>query len=107
MVLPVPADEVRALAFVTLVGANIALIFVNRTFSSSLRAALGRPNRLLAWGLGITIALIAMILSWPDAASFLRPGAVARERPVAVPGASAGLLVVLEFSKSAWRRRLR
>jgi Ca2+-transporting ATPase len=59
MLLPVPADEVRALAFVTLVGANIALIFVNRTFSSSLRAALGRPNAMLAWGLGITATILA------------------------------------------------
>ena len=106
MLLPVPADEVRSLAFVTLVGANVALIFVNRTFSSSLRAALGRPNRLLAWGMGITVGLLATIMAWPDVRRFFGLGPLHANDLSLCLAAAAGLLVVLELTKIAWRRRL-
>jgi P-type Ca2+ transporter type 2C len=106
MLLPVPADEVRTLAFVTLVGSNVALIFVNRTFSSSLRAALGRPNRMLAWGLGIAAALLATILSWPALREFFELGPLRLRDLVLCSSAVFGLLLVLEVSKLAWRRRL-
>ncbi len=106
MLLPVTAEEVRTLAFVTLVGSNIALIFVNRTFSSSLRAALGRPNRMLAWGLAITASLMAAILAWPALRRFFDLGQL-RGRDLALClGAALGLLLVLELSKLAWQRRL-
>jgi Ca2+-transporting ATPase len=101
-----PDDVVRALAFLTLVGANVALIFVNRTFSSSVRAALGRPNRMLAWGLGITTVLLATLLSWPAVRGFFGLGQLrARDFAVCLLAALA-LLVFLEFAKLAWRRRL-
>jgi Ca2+-transporting ATPase len=106
MLLPVPDEEVRALAFVTLVGANIALIFVNRTFSSSLRDALGRPNRMLAWGLGIAVTLLATILTWPAVRGFFGLGRLRVEDLALCLGAALGLLVLLEFAKLAWRRRL-
>jgi Ca2+-transporting ATPase len=106
MLLPMPAGEVRALAFVTLVGANIALIFVNRTFSSSLRVAIFRPNRMLIWGLGIAITLLATILSWPAVRQFFGLGPLHANDLALCLGAAAGLLVVLEFAKLAWRRRL-
>jgi len=106
MLLPVPADEVRTLAFVALVGANIALIFVNRTFSSSLRTALGRPNRVLAWGLGITAGVLATILSWPALRRFFGLGEIHFRDLALCLAASAVLLVVLELAKIPWRRRL-
>jgi Ca2+-transporting ATPase len=106
MLLPVPADQVRALAFVALVGANIALIFVNRTFSSSLRAALGRPNRVLAWGLGITVSLLAVILAWAPVRGFFGLGRLRVNDLALCLGAALALLVVLELAKLAWRRRL-
>jgi P-type Ca2+ transporter type 2C len=106
MLLPVPADEVRALAFVTLVGANIALIFVNRTFSSSLRVALLRPNRTLIWGLGIVIILLTTILSWQAVRQFFGLGPLHANDLALCLGAVAGLFVVLELAKLAWRRRL-
>jgi Ca2+-transporting ATPase len=106
MLLPVPEEEVRTLAFVTLVGSNIALIFVNRTFSSSLRAALGRPNSALAWGLGIAATLLATILAWPTLRRFFELGPI-RVRDLALClAASFALLLILEVSKLAWRRRL-
>ncbi len=106
VLLPVPADEVRALAFVTLVGSTCALIFVNRTFSSSLRAALGRPNPTLAWGLGIAVTLLATILAWPDLRSFFGLGPIHPLSLALCLAAAFVLLVILEFSKLAWRRRL-
>jgi len=106
MLLPAPADVVRTLTFITLVGVNIALIFVNRTFSPSLRAALGRPNQVLAWGLGIVVVLLTMILSWPALRGFFGLGSV-RALDLALCVAAAGaMLVVLEIAKVAWRRRL-
>jgi Ca2+-transporting ATPase len=106
MRLPVAEDEVRALAFVTLVGANIALIFVNRTFSSSLRTALGRPNRTLAWGLGIAATLLTTILAWPALRRFFGLGELHFLDIAVCLTAAAALLVVLEFAKTGWRRRL-
>ena len=106
MLLPMPADEVRALAFVTLVGANIALIFVNRTFSSSLRAALGRPNRMLVWGLGIATALLTTILSWPALRRFFGLGPLHANDLALCLGAALVLMVLLELAKLGWRRRL-
>ena len=106
MLLPVPAEEVRTLAFVALVASNIALIFVNRTFSSSLRAALGRPNRMLAWGLGIAAALLTAILAWPLLREFFDLGPVQARDLLLCLGAAFSLLLVLEVSKLAWHRRL-
>jgi P-type Ca2+ transporter type 2C len=106
MSMPVAEDEVRALAFVTLVGVNIALIFVNRTFSSSLRAALGRPNRMLAWGLGIATTLLAAILAWPALRRFFGLGELHPRDIALCLAAAAALLVILELAKTGWRRRL-
>jgi Ca2+-transporting ATPase len=106
MLLSVPDDEVRTLAFVTLIATNIALIFVNRTFSSSLRVALFRPNRVLVWGLGIVATVLAIILSWPAVRQFFGLGALHAIDLALCLGAAAGLLVALELAKLAWRRRL-
>jgi len=106
MLLPVPAPEVRTLAFVTLVGANIALIFVNRTHSSSLRAALWRPNPTLAWGLGIVTTLLATILAWPEVREFFGLGELRMRDFAWCLAAVCGLLLVLELAKRGWRKRL-
>ena len=53
-----PEAETRALAFVTLVGANFALIFTNRSIGSSVVDLVRRPN-LILWG---TVAATAVIL---------------------------------------------
>ena len=106
MRLPVSPEEVRTLAFVTLVLVNIALIFANRTFSSSLRAALLRPNRTLAWGLGIAASLLATILMWPTVREFFDLGRLHLRDFALCLAAAFALLLVLEVAKLAWRRRL-
>ena len=81
-----PADSVRTMAFLALVGANITLIFVNRTFASSLREAFGRPNRVLWWGLGIVAMLLMLILVLPGVRLFFGLGAWAWNSCADLPG---------------------
>ncbi|HEU5137627.1 MAG TPA: cation-translocating P-type ATPase [Steroidobacteraceae bacterium] len=106
MLLPASEEKVRTLTFVTLVGANIALIFVNRTFSSSLRAALGRPNRVLGWGLAISAGVLATILSWPALRGFFSLAELRADELAMCFAAAAALLLLLEIAKTAWRRSL-
>jgi Ca2+-transporting ATPase len=67
-----PQEEVRLAAFLALIGANMALLFANRSFGSSLRAALGRANPSLWWGLGATATLLSVMMAWPLAREFFR-----------------------------------
>ena len=89
-----------------LVGANMALIFVNRTFASSIRVAFGQPNKTLWWGLGIVILLLTFILMVPGVRLFFGLGALRAEQLLICLGATAGLLLVLEIAKRLWRQRL-
>jgi len=99
-------SSVRTLAFLSLVGANLALIFVNRTFTSSLREVLGRPNRMLWWGLGIVGVVLSLILAVPAARTFLDLGPVRADALVLTAMAALLLLGILEWAKRRWRRRL-
>jgi P-type Ca2+ transporter type 2C len=101
-----PHEDVRALAFVSLVGVNIALIFVNRTFTSSLRSALFRPNKILWWGLGAAGGVIALILSWSSARQFFGLGQLHGDDLGVCLAATVISLLVLELAKTAWRQRL-
>ena len=106
MRMDLPHEDVRALAYVTLVGLNISLIFVNRTFTSSLRSAFGRPNRTLWWGVGAAAGVIAIILSWPGARSFFGLGKLHADDLGVCLAATVLSLLVLELAKTAWRKRL-
>jgi len=101
-----PAAQVRTVAFVTLVGANIALIFANRAFASSLRVAFGRPNRLLWWGLAITIVVLTSLIAVPATRHFFGFGGLEPDHLGLSLAAAAVLLVLLEAAKYAWRQRL-
>jgi P-type Ca2+ transporter type 2C len=101
-----PADAVRTLTFLTLVGANIALIFVNRTFASSLRAAFGQPNRVLWWGLGIAGGVLAAIVALAPVRVFFGLGMPGVGQLVLIASSALLLLILLERGKRAWRRRL-
>jgi Ca2+-transporting ATPase len=99
-------SSVRTLSFLALVGTNFALIFVNRTFTSSLRAALGRPNRILWWGLGIAVLVLTLIIAVPPARVFFGLGPVGADQFALVVLSALLLLGVLELAKRYWRRRL-
>jgi len=99
-----PAIEVRALTFFSLVLNIVALIFVNRSFSASILTAITRPNAVLALVLLAVALMLATTLLWPWATSLLRFGPLhANDLGVAL-GAGVTLLVVLEISKPVWRR---
>jgi len=63
-----PTEEVRSLTFLSLVGANLALIFTSRTFRPAILDAIGRPNAVLGWGL----AALGLIMTTLMASSMAR-----------------------------------
>ncbi len=100
----VPANEVRALVFFSLVLNIVALIFVNRSSSASMVAAITRPNAALVKVLLAVGLMLATTLLWPWATSLLRFGSFSAQ-DFAVSLASGVLLfIALELAKPVWRR---
>jgi Ca2+-transporting ATPase len=100
-----PSNEVRALAFFSLVTAIVALIFVNRSFSASITAAWRRPNRALKVVLLGVVAILALTLAWPLAAHLFRFGPLHADDLALALGAGMLVLLILEFFKSRWTAR--
>jgi Ca2+-transporting ATPase len=98
-----PADEVRALAFFSLVIAIIGLIFVNRSFDASPITALRRPNPALAWVMAAVAAVLASTLVWPFARDLFRFGPLHLDDIVLTLGAGIIVLIALELIKTFWR----
>ncbi len=98
--------EVRALTFVSLTLTIVSLIFVNRSFSSSLVTALRRPNRALAWVLPAVVGMLGVTLLWPPAMDLFRFGLLHWNDLGLTLGAGVFVLVVLELMKQFWHRRL-
>ena len=69
-----PEEEVRALAFFSLVLTIVSLIFVNWSFSASLITALRRPNPALALVLLAVTTMLGLTLLWPFASGLFRFG---------------------------------
>ncbi len=57
--------EARALAFTTLVVANLGLILTNRSWSSTILDTVRKPNPALWWVTGGAAAFLALVLSLP------------------------------------------
>jgi Ca2+-transporting ATPase len=64
--------EARAFAFTTLVVANLALIYSNRSRTQTLLAALFTPNPILWIVTGVTLCLLALALYLPFLAAIFR-----------------------------------
>jgi Ca2+-transporting ATPase len=98
--------EVRALTFVSLLAANLGLVFANRSFSTSVAGLLRRPNAALWWAIGIMAVVIAVMLRWPPAGELLHFGPLHADDLAFC--ALAGLLTLLvpSLAKPLWRRRL-
>ena len=69
-----PENELRALTFFSLVLVIVSLIFVNRSFSTSLVEAFSRPNRTLIIIIAFVTAVLTASLVWPAAAGLFRFG---------------------------------
>jgi len=102
-----PEEEVRALAFFSLVLSIVSLIFVNRSFSASLVTALRRPNPALAWVLLAVVTMLGLTLLWPFASGLFRFGPLHLDDLALTLGAGVLVLVFLELLKPLWRERLR
>jgi P-type Ca2+ transporter type 2C len=100
-----PPNEVRALVFFSLVLNIVALIFVNRSFSASIAAAITRPNSALVKVLFAVGLMLATTLLWPWATSLLRFGPLHAQDLAVSVGAGVVLLLALEFAKPVWRKR--
>lgn len=101
-----PEEEVRALAFFSLVLTFVSLIFINRSFSASLITAFRRPNAALAFVLPIIASMLGLTLLWPFASSLFRFGPLHVDDLALTLGAGVLVLIVLELLKPLWRARL-
>ncbi|RPH63930.1 MAG: cation-translocating P-type ATPase, partial [Burkholderiales bacterium] len=98
--------EVRTIAFVSLVLANLGLILVNRSYRIDPVKLLTQPNRALAWVVAVTIGLLGVAVVWPPARDLFRFGEFdGHDLAIAAIGALA-LALVLDLVKGAWRKRL-
>ena len=96
-------DQVRALTFHSLVLCVVALIFVDRSLSSSIITAITRPNRALAIVVPIVAALLAVTVFWAPARELFSFGALDARWLVVPVGAGVTVLVVLDLLKPIWR----
>jgi P-type Ca2+ transporter type 2C len=65
-------EEARALTFTTLVLANLALIFANRSWRTTIFATLRGPNPALWWVVGGTTAFLGFVIFVPYARALFR-----------------------------------
>jgi P-type Ca2+ transporter type 2C len=101
-----PDDEVRALTFVALILGIFSLILVNRSFSSSLKLAVVRPNvALLSILLGVC-AMLGLCLGVPALRELFRFGVLHPDDLALTIGSALLILVALELLKPLWRARL-
>jgi Ca2+-transporting ATPase len=103
--LPVP--DVRAITFFSLVTAIVSLIFVNRSFSTSLVAAFTRRNVALRWVLVTVASMLGVTVLWPPARTLFRFGPLHADDFAVTVGGGLLVLLVLEAAKPLWRGRLR
>ena len=101
-----PEAEARALAFVSLVFTNVGLIFVNRSFSSSLVIGLGARNAALWWVLTAMTTLMSIVLLWLPARALFHFGPLHLDDLAICFGAGVATLVGLDLCKPLWRSRL-
>jgi Ca2+-transporting ATPase len=89
------AAEARTLAFLTLVAANLALIFVSRSRSESLARLLAKPNRVYWWIVALASSTLALAIGVPGFAEVFRFAAPSLPAIAAV--ASVAVSSVLAF----------
>ena len=96
------ADQMRGLTFASLVLGIVALIFVDRSLSSSIVTAIRRPNRALAVVLPIVASLLSVTLFWQPARDLFGFAALEPVFLAVPPLAGLAVLLVLEALKPIW-----
>jgi P-type Ca2+ transporter type 2C len=98
--------EARALAFVSLVFANLGLIFANRSFGSSLVLGLRQANTAL-WIVVVSMAvLLSIVFLWLPARTLFQFGPLHLDDVAICFAAGLATLIALDLLKPIWRRRL-
>ncbi|MHB8884270.1 MAG: cation-translocating P-type ATPase [Methylovirgula sp.] len=101
-----PENQVRALAFFSLVTAIVGLIFVNRSFSASLGKAIGRPNPALGVIMVAVTLMLGLTLLWPFARSLFNFGPLHFDDLALTLGVGVLVLATLELLKFLLRAKL-
>ena len=95
-------SDIRGLAFTTLVVANLALIFVNRSWTHSALRSVRTPNRALWWVTGGTLGVLALLLAVPGVRGLFQLSVIHAEDLVIA--LLAGTAAVLWFEAYKWVR---
>jgi Ca2+-transporting ATPase len=103
----IPENEVRALTFYALVVGIIGLVFVNRSFSSSVLTALGRRNWILALVLADVVATMSLTMLYPAARNLFGFGPLHADDLAVVFAAGVLVFVVLDGLKFLYARSRR
>jgi P-type Ca2+ transporter type 2C len=98
-----PEPQVRALTFASLVAGNFGLILVNRSFKSSVVAALMRPNVALWLIFGITVSLLGITLAIRPVRDLFRFGPLRGNDLMLVLAGGALTVLFLESIKAVSR----
>src|ERR1019366_9548014 len=97
--LGMPENDLRAFVFTVLVLMNVGLIFVNRSFSSSLSEAVLRPNPTL-WVLVVSVLVVlAGALYWQPAQALFHFAPLHPDDISICLAAGIALIGVLEMGK--------
>jgi len=100
--LGMPAPDLRALVFTSLVLMNMGLILVNRSFKASLGRAFWRPNRSLWILFGSVIALLATAVYWHPAQLLFHFDRLHKNDLAVCAVAGFFSLLLLEAIKALW-----
>lgn len=101
-----PEGDVRALAFLCLVAVIVSLIFVNRSFSSSIMETLLRPNRTLGLVLLSVVGMLALVTGWTPARQLFGFGDLHLHDIGLTLAAGIAVLICLELGKRLMANRL-
>jgi Ca2+-transporting ATPase len=95
------ADQARALAFTTLIFANLGLIFTNRSWTRLIVASLRSPNPALWWVTGGALVFLAIVLAVPFLRELFRFAALHPEDIAICIGAGGLSILWFELLKVA------
>ena len=100
-------EEARSLAFATLVVANLALIFVNRSWSRTFLQSVRAPNKALWWVMGGGLVLLLLVLEVPALRELFRFAPLHADDLALTIGAGLASVSWFEVVKAIdlWRRR--
>jgi Ca2+-transporting ATPase len=92
-------EQVRSVGFISLICANYALIFTNRSFSASPLAGFARPNPALWVSLASAAGALVAIICVPPVRVFLHLGLINANQAFLCVGAGVVLLGALQTLK--------